>query len=402
MATQPLVQGQQTGYGGAQTAPVETPSFQGDVPGEDAAENPNASAPQPSAPSVDKMDAVAGYEGIGFDANAPLAPPPPYSAVEAPKPAPEANVNIPKVTEDQARQALLDHVAQHCCYGKKPARDLVFNSIAPSSAFHYTLETFAEGRGTSWAMEPYTGQPIDGPMNGPPPRPWDIQAQPLGLFQDEVRYIEVPHTASVKPCHNCFATGCIRCYHCFGRGRVRCSSCGGTGHNWVHRDGHRHHERCTWCFGSGRKRCSTCHGHGQVGCPVCHRATQLKCYIKLTITWKNHKADHVVERTSLPPELITQAQGQMAFKDDQFRVAPIMNFPDQAVNEASQQLVANHGSAFAHERILRQRHQVRIVPVSDVAYAWNGQTGRFWVYGYEHAVHAPDYPQKCCWGCSIL
>ena len=172
MATQPLVQGQQTGYGGAQTAPVETPSFQGDVPGEDAAENPNASAPQPSAPSVDKMDAVAGYEGIGFDASesmrapraceeieecslladAPLAPPPPYSAVEAPKPAPEANVksvcrsrknnqneavfSIPKVTEDQARQALLDHVAQHCCYGKKPARDLVFNSIAPSSAFH--------------------------------------------------------------------------------------------------------------------------------------------------------------------------------------------------------------------------------------------------------------------------
>eukprot|EP00118_Oscarella_pearsei_P015868 m.146802 g.146802 ORF g.146802 m.146802 type:complete len:172 (+) comp38454_c0_seq5:52-567(+) len=160
MATnQPFIQGQLGGYGGAHggAAPVDSPVFQGDIPNEDAAENPNASAPAPSAPTVDKMDFVRGYERIGFDSARPLAPPPLYQAAMAPNAAPAANVNIPKVTEDQARQALLDHVSQHCCYGKSPARDLIFNSISPSSAFHYTLETFAEGRGTSWAMEPYRG-----------------------------------------------------------------------------------------------------------------------------------------------------------------------------------------------------------------------------------------------------
>ena len=82
----------------------------------------------------------------------------------------------------------------------------------------YTLETFGESRSTSWAMEPFigmsnerqcipvtvhsclvsVGQPIDSPMNGPAPRPWDIFAQPLSLFSNETRHVEVPHTASIK------------------------------------------------------------------------------------------------------------------------------------------------------------------------------------------------------------
>ena len=44
----------------------------------------------------------------------------------------------------------------------------------------------------------FTGQPIDGPCNGPAPGPWDIQAQPPQMFQNQKTEIEVPHTASVK------------------------------------------------------------------------------------------------------------------------------------------------------------------------------------------------------------
>lgn len=53
---------------------------------------------------------------------------------------------------------------------------------------------------------------------------------------------------------------------------------------------------------------------------MCHARGQLKCYIKLTVTWKTTKADHVVERTALPDHLIREAQGKLAFEDKQPRV----------------------------------------------------------------------------------
>lgn len=50
----------------------------------------------------------------------------------------------------------------------------------------------------------------------------------------------------------------------------------------------------------------------------------------------------------------------------------------------------------------RQRHRVRIVPVTEVTYAYKNQNSAFFVYGEEHKVYAPDYPAKCCWGCTVL
>ena len=42
-----------------------------------------------------------------------------------------------------------------------------------------------------------SGQPIDGPMNGRAPQPWDIHCYPTQMFHDEVHLVEVPHTAEV-------------------------------------------------------------------------------------------------------------------------------------------------------------------------------------------------------------
>ena len=44
--------------------------------------------------------------------------------------------SIPAITEEQARERLLEYVGQQCCYGKAAARDFVFARINPSSAFH--------------------------------------------------------------------------------------------------------------------------------------------------------------------------------------------------------------------------------------------------------------------------
>jgi len=51
---------------------------------------------------------------------------------------------------------------------------------------------------------------------------------------------------------------------------------------------------------------------------------------------------------------------------------------------------------------LFQRQQLRSVSVSQCSYSWDNLDGQFWVYGKELSVYAPDYPQKYCWGCSIL
>ena len=49
-----------------------------------------------------------------------------------------------------------------------------------------------------------------------------------------------------------------------------------------------------------------------------------------------------------------------------------------------------------------QRQMLRAVPVSEIHYEWKDCNSRFWVYGHDKKVHAPDYPQKCCCGCVII
>ena len=46
------------------------------------------------------------------------------------------SLSIPTISEDVARNALMDEIGQHCCYGKGAAQNLVFTNIQPSSAFH--------------------------------------------------------------------------------------------------------------------------------------------------------------------------------------------------------------------------------------------------------------------------
>ncbi|KAK3102359.1 hypothetical protein FSP39_010777 [Pinctada imbricata] len=388
--------------GGGQPDP-KVPQYSGEMPGEDVIEDPNAptSSQTASAPPLEKMDTIAGYNNVGIDTSG-FLPPPSYDDAMKQGPPPERqNIqNVPSIDEKEAREALLSYVAENCCYGKGAAEDLKYLDLQSSSAFHYTLETFGEGRMTAWAYEPYTGQPIDGPQNGVAPAPWDIHAQPASLFTNSKQHFEVPHTASVKPCHTCFAMGYVRCDRCLGRGRVRCHSCHGSGHVSRYRDGHHHHESCHWCHGSGRRQCSGCWGRGMVSCPTCNTYRSLKCYIKLTVTWTNHIKDHIVERTPLPDHLIRNVSGQTAFEETFPRVYPINHFPDREINEASNRIIATE--QFPNEKLLMQRHRVRIVPVTQCLYKWKDKELDYFVYGFEHKVYAPTYPQTCCCGCILL
>ena len=127
---------------------------------------------------------------------------------------------VPAVSEQQARSALLGLVAERCCWGRSAARAMAINKITSTSAFHYEIQTFTEKRETSWAFTPYGGGEIDGPRYGQAPRPWDIAAEPADLFRNEIKVLQVPHTASVKQCHRCRGAGSLLCQECHGKGWV--------------------------------------------------------------------------------------------------------------------------------------------------------------------------------------
>uniref|UniRef100_A0A0B6Z1P1 Protein SSUH2 homolog n=1 Tax=Arion vulgaris TaxID=1028688 RepID=A0A0B6Z1P1_9EUPU len=364
-------------------------SFPADAEGQDA---------EPTAPPTESMDQLPGYRNIGFD-EANLAPPSYLEAVKGPPPTRQNIQSASTISNDDAREAILQHVSEHCCYGKTPAKEMNFTSMTSSSAFHYTLETYGEARATKWASEPYTGVGLI--VTGSPPGPWDIQAQPPQMFKTSSLDVEVPNTASVKPCYKCHASGFRRCYTCMGSGRNRCTSCHGTGRVHDHRDGHHHHRSCTFCHG-GWKRCYVCSGSGRLTCQKCQGRANLRWFILLTIKWTNHLDDHIVERSALPDILIRDVRGQTAFEEISPRVWPVNHFPEQEINSASNTLVSQHGSQFTSERILMQRQRVRVVPVTEVFYHYKDKNSTFFVYGDEHKVHAPDYPAKWCCGCSVL
>ncbi|KAK3101238.1 hypothetical protein FSP39_002029 [Pinctada imbricata] len=362
-------------------------------------QNDENSANRP--PPIFTQGQARGYDQLKADTNF-EKPPPPLALPKDPK-LPDYTP-APVITEDSARQALVEYVTAQCCWGTGAAKKLTIKNMVSSTSYHYILETFTEGRKLQNVHEPFTGQPIDGPQNGPAPGPWDIPALAKALFENEIRYIEVPHTAYVKTCHRCEGCGFLTCGSCGGRGRKRCGSCGGRGRKRRRR---RRGDRwvtvsvtCFSCHGTGKRTCGRCSGTGRVTCSTCQGHCQLKWYTRLEVKWENIIDNHVVEKTELPDELILQAQGSNAFQDTQPRLPPIVTFPEPEINMASSRLLNAH--QFGHLRNLMQRQTIRMVPVTQVYTLCKDKEMQFIVFGLENQVYAPDYPDTCCWGCTIL
>nr|XP_026695861.1 protein SSUH2 homolog isoform X2 [Ciona intestinalis] len=398
--TQGLPQQQQ--YGTAQKAPVQwDPSTAQQYHGEMSDDYQNERAEEPVVPSAPPpLDVVLpGYENVAYN-EAAAGPPPSYDSVVGEAASVDSS-NFKSITSEEAKEALLEYVSQECCYGKGAAKDMDIKDIQSTSAFHYTLETFTEGRTTKWHYVPYSGGFVDGPHNGPAPGPWDIQSNATALFKTEVKKVEIPHTASVRACHVCCGRGFNRCWHCHGRGRIKCSHCQGSGHRNITRDGQTHRESCPMCHGRGKKRCYTCSGMGCVRCKECQGFGKLKQFIQLTISYSNNLSDHIIERTDMPDHLIRDVTGDVIFQQAALRVGPVQNFIEQEINRRSSELVSSHATAWPAKLILQQRHKLTAVPVYECRFKFKDKEGRFWVYGHQHSVYTKEYPHTCCC-CNIL
>eukprot|EP00042_Codosiga_hollandica_P038097 m.306463 g.306463 ORF g.306463 m.306463 type:complete len:404 (-) comp55306_c1_seq5:13-1224(-) len=397
----PLLNDNAPGYGAAPASGAYPPSAGPYPPQPTTTAVVSAGGAEPSAPPPPDgfWEPLPGYEAVVAMGVAPPAYTGPAAVAPQQVPLPAAL----QLSEADVRGALLAEVGRNCCWGSKAAKTMAIGPIRPSNAYHYKLETFCEGRSTSREYEPYFGGPVDGPQYGVAPGPWQIECQPSVMFVDSKARIEVPHTSIVKTCHHCTGSGMVMCWVCVGGGHQTCSHCGGSGH--THRtdaEGRTHRETCFRCHGSGRVHCHRCHGRGRVECNVCRAQGRLRLFVLLTVQWTNHVSDHVLERTDLPDHLITGAAGQVVFQDENYLVAPFGHFPEQDINLASQRLIPQHMQQWPLERILRQRHVVRSVPVSEADFSFKDKRGRFWVYGLDRQVWAPEYPHKCCCGCTVM
>lgn len=348
---------------------------------------------QQAAPSAPKQ--IAGYQNVGCEAGS-AVPPPKRDKTNRKAVTRNWENCIPKFDEKELRESLRMYAAKQSCYGTSAAEKFQFTKLKHSNAYHYTLESFGESRQTNWVFVPYIGQFVDGPESGTAPGAWEIEVTRPELFQDNVYTIPVPHTAAVQVCHTCGGVGILPCVVCFGAGKITCRRCNGNkstgGRN----------SRCTVCNWKGQMKCDGCDGQTNITCHSCKSNQRLLWYIQLSVIWKNHVSDHVILHTELPNELIKGVSGATVFQEEQPLVTPLVNFPDREVNNVSEAMVNEHNTAFGNERFHMQRHNLRMVPVTQAMYTWKGKPWDFFVYGVEKNVHAPRYPQTCCWGCTIL
>ncbi|KAF5898135.1 protein SSUH2 isoform X1, partial [Clarias magur] len=325
---------------------IDNPGY---VPSSPSAPAMSASA-VPSAPPAGFYDTVPGYEGTLAGGGGGFLPPPMPSA---PMPAADnipaqPNWNVASISEEAAREALINYASSKCCYSSAPAREGVITNLDPFNTYRYRLETFAETRSTEWSHEPYKGQPVDAFIQ-PAPEPWAIAAQAPAFFQDRTQTIKVPYTSSVKNCHACMGMGRKPCKDCAGSGNKVCWVCNGS------RTRHGN-DPCSHCHGQGRENCSRCSGNGSRECNLCRGKRQLLVFINLKIKWVTYRNDFLVEQSSgLRSENFSKVSGRVMFTDSQYMLYPVVGSPDASLSQASERLIREHQSKYIRtSRILQQ------------------------------------------------
>lgn len=323
-------------------------------------------------------------------------------------------LELERFSADDALRALEAHVRTRWLLRQGIARRLRVESFEPTGAFDVVFASWVEERGTARAERPYRGGAVDGPERGAAPDPWAVELARPPVWTAERRELPLPHTEEVRECGDCGGDGRVRCSSCGGDGRVACSWCGGSGSVTRTRtvtstdaNGHTttstesYSESCS-CIG-GTVTCSSCGGDGRVTCGSCEGEGRLVHFVRLDVVWRQHVTRQVLEKTDLPDNLVPKARGVAVVDEEAPRVEAAAGGAgpgpyregggrvNPEVNAAANELIAGHVFPAA-VRPHRQRLLVRAVPVYEARYAWRDGGRRFWVFGTDRKVHAPEFP----------
>ncbi|XP_077981874.1 protein SSUH2 homolog [Glandiceps talaboti] len=306
------------------------------------------------------------------------------------------------ISAGEIRDVLLRHVTEQCCYGNHAAQEMNINRTVPSYAFHYKLTSFVEQRELMKIFQPYEGETIDRSRNSP--GIWEIPVIPTQVFSEEEKTVVVPNSNEIKTCHKCRGTGKTEgftCVKCNGSKRTMCKGCHGCGML----DGNR---PCVRCLGKGTKKCLTCGGADtSVICPICKGRKKVLSHTVVHVKFRQIISDYVIDsaKSEIPKSKLYKARGNKLIDETSQRVSPVTTNPDSRINLKSQQLVTAHQQMAEQQRMFihQQTHCLQILPITEVHWSWESKANRFWVYGEDHKVYFPSYPQNHCFGvCSLL
>ncbi len=189
---------------------------------------------------------------------------------------------------------------------------------------------------------------------------------------------------ATSSCGSCGASGQIICGRCGGASDLPCSVCGACGQ-----------VTCSGCGGDGRVVCAPCGGHGRV-----------ERFQNLTVT--RHYDSNVVtlDAAALPEALVLDACGVKVLEECDVTVSPDngaargeSGYRDRPVrvsgdvDAASRALIEDHAIPYG-ARSIRERLRVTAVPIHEGAYRWGGRALRFYLYGLDARVYAPDFPRS--------
>jgi hypothetical protein len=127
----------------------------------------------------------------------------------------------------------------------------------------------------------------------------------------------------------------------------------------------------------------------------------------LKIFWNTFRNDcfiNDIPTSIFPNKLIEKGGGEIVLKEHSKTVHPVTNFPDVALKTATEDLNDEH--RFQHEneceKILEQRHQIKVMPIAMIDWEYKKKSGKFYVYGNERRVYFPKYPGNYLRYCSLL
>lgn len=313
--------------------------------------------------------------------------------------------------EVEIRELLIDHVGHRCCWGNRPARRWRIHAVEDCNAYVGTLETFIEERDVIGEVEPYAGGKIDGTDSGPEPGPWELDMRsefPLLFVSRKEARMKVPHSEAIEKCSACTGRGELACPTCnankepgsYTAQMTVCPVCHGRG-LIAHADGS--DTICGNCKGEGRLPCPTCQSRGLLKCDKCRGNGSLLTRNIAIVRWRTlltRKVSACSSAASVPDEVFHRAKGVQLYNTQAYQCKPANVF---ALNKFSSDIIADRAPVPPTARIICERHQITVVPVTRVIMTHRNRSFTFYIIGLSREVYVRDYPLQWCWGlCSCL
>eukprot|EP00250_Pteridium_aquilinum_P006262 c16218_g1_i1 orf=75-1403(+) len=330
----------------------------------------------------------------------------------------EGQRSVQVLEEEEIRELLMDHVGRHCCWGRSPARTWKILKIEDCNSYIGTLEMFIEERDVVDDVEPYAGGVVDGKDNGRVPGTWEVDMKEefplLFVSRKEVR-TKLPHSEIVEKCQGCSGRGELPCPQCnpnvepgkYVAGKMTtCSQCRGRG-LIAHFDGS--DTICKNCKGEGKLPCAGCSSRGLIKCGTCGGQGALLHRKILVVRWRTilHKRVSATKNAaSVPDDVFHKAKGAQLYTSQSYQCERAYFPKSPGLTNFSESIIAERVAIPPTARVISERHQISLVPVTRVVMGKGNRSFMFYIIGLTREIYLKDYPASkcsglCCGGCSI-